>query len=313
MPGKDIVKNNQYAVLLMSGGQGTRLGYNGPKAFFPLEFLNNTTILELQASKVLEASKSLNATITMYLMTNTDSHNSIEEFVKEKNYFGLGKENVKLFMQENVPLIDEKGKILMSSKSDVIEVPNGNGGIYSSLKNTGMIEDIKNRGVKYTAICNIDNILAQLVDMSYIGYVYNTGALASCKTVVKTNPHEKVGAFCLKNEKPGVIEYSDISKEMAEATDENGDLLYGDSYFGYSIVTTKGLELFAETKMPYHKAVKKYNYINIDGEIVEPESPNAYKFEKFIFDSYAAVNEMPLLRVKREEEFAPVKNTSRSR
>jgi len=306
--GENIIKNNQYAVVTLAGGQGTRLEFEGPKALYPLEFMNGKTLIEMQAEQILEASKEIGGAISWYLMVNTENQDIIEQFMKEKEYFGLEKENIKLFPQGNIPLIDKNGKILMENKYTIIEVPDGNGGIYEAMKKHGVLEDIKLKNIKYVITCNIDNILAKLVDVRYIGFMEKNKALVSSKSVIKREPKERVGVFCIKDKKPSVVEYSDISEEMSEERNENGELVYGDSFIGYIILNTEILEIAAVKKLPYHKAVKKYTYINEEGELITPIEPNAYKFEKFIFDIFPYVDKLPIYRVKREEEFAPIKN-----
>ena len=141
-----------------------------------------------------------------------------------------------------------------------------------------------------------------------MGVAIDKGVTVACKSIVKANPHEKVGVFCKRNGKPGVIEYSEITDEMAEATDENGELLYGESHILCNLFSIDAVERMGQTPLPYHSAFKKAKYIDKDGNLVVPDSPNAYKFEAFLFDAFGEVDDMAILRVKREEEFAPVKN-----
>lgn len=306
--GTEIVKSNQYAVVSLAGGQGTRLEFDGPKALYQLQFLNGKTLIELQAEKILEAQNRIGGIINWYIMTNVENQDIIQDFIMQKNYFGLNQNNIKLFPQGNIPLIDKNGKILMENKYTIIEVPDGNGGIYEAMEKNGVTKDLKDKNIKYVLTCNIDNILANLADTVYIGFTEKNNALISSKSILKKNAKERVGAFCIKDNRPAIVEYSDISEEMAEQENVNGELVYGDSFIGYMMLNTEILDVVKTKKMPYHKAIKKYSYINDDGDIVVPTEPNAYKFEKFIFDIFPYVEKLPILRVKRDEEFAPIKN-----
>ena len=196
----------------------------------------------------------------------------------------------------------------MENKFTIIEVPDGNGGIYEAMEKNRITEELKSKNIKYILTCNIDNILAKLADTTYIGFMEKNNALISSKSVLKSNAKERVGSFCIKDGCPSVVEYSDISEEMRDATNEDGELIYGDSFYGYMMFDVKVLDIVRTKKLPYHKAVKKYSYINDDGDIINPMEPNAYKFEKFIFDVFPYVDKLPILRVRREEEFAPIKN-----
>ena len=167
---------------------------------------------------------------------------------------------------------------------------------------------MKQLGIEWVFIGGVDNCLVKMVDPVLMGLAIDKGVTVACKSIVKANPHEKVGVFCKRNGKPGVIEYSEITDEMAEATDENGELLYGESHILCNLFNIEAIERMGKTPLPYHSAFKKAKYIDKDGNLVVPTSPNAYKFEAFLFDAFGKVDDMAILRVKREEEFAPVKN-----
>ena len=168
---------------------------------------------------------------------------------------------------------------------------------------------MKQLGVEWVFIGGVDNCLVRMVDPVLMGLAIDKEVTVACKSVVKANPKEKVGVFCKKNGKPNVIEYSEITEEMAEATDENGELLYGESHILCNLFNVDAIERMGANPLPYHLAYKKAKYIDKDGNLVVPTSPNAYKFEAFLFDAFGEVDDMAVLRVKREEEFAPVKNS----
>ena len=167
---------------------------------------------------------------------------------------------------------------------------------------------MKKRGLEWLFIGGVDNCLVKMCDPIFMGLAIDKNYLAAGKSLVKSSPEEKVGVFCKRNGKPSVIEYTEISKEMAEARDENGELLYGEGHVLMNMFNIKALEELKHNKLPFHSAFKKAEYMNENGEIITPETPNAYKFESFIFDVFSSLDDMLIMRVKREEEFAPVKN-----
>ena len=171
---------------------------------------------------------------------------------------------------------------------------------------------MKELGVEWVFIGGVDNCLVKMVDPVLMGIAIDRNVTVACKSIVKANPNEKVGVFCKRNGKPSVIEYSEIKKEMAEAIDEDGELLYGESHILCNLFNIEAVERMGATPLPYHSAYKKAKFIDRDGNLVVPDSPNCYKFEAFLFDAFGEVDDMAILRVKREEEFAPVKNADDS-
>jgi len=210
---------------------------------------------------------------------------------------------------EGCDLFDTEGKILIGEDGLIKKAADGHGGIYESLVKNGMTEKMRQLGVEWVFIGGVDNCLVKMVDPVLMGIAIDKKVTVACKSIVKANPHEKVGVFCKRNGKPSVIEYSEITDEMAEAVDENGELLYGESHILCNLFNIEAIERMGANPLPYHSAYKKAKYIDKDGNLVVPTSPNAYKFEAFLFDAFGKVDDMAILRVKREEEFAPVKNS----
>ena len=167
---------------------------------------------------------------------------------------------------------------------------------------------MKNEGIEWVFVGGVDNVLVKMVDNTLIGLAESKNCLAAGKSLIKANAKEKVGVFCKRDGKPSVIEYSEISDELAELEDENGELVYSESHILCNMFNIKRLEMISKNKLPYHVAKKKANYMNEKGEIITAKEPNAYKFESFIFDAFTSLDSMVIMRVKREEEFAPVKN-----
>ena len=305
--GKKAIKSGKLAAVTMAGGQGTRLGHKGPKGTFDIGLDSHKSLFELLCDYLKSESKKYGVDIPWFIMTSRENNHDTVEFFKKNKYFGYEK-NIYFFIQGQLPMIDTEGKILIGEDGLIKEAADGHGGVYESLVKSGMVNKMKELGVEWVFIGGVDNCLVKMVDPVLMGIAIDKHVTAAGKSVVKANPHEKVGAFCKKNGRPSVVEYSEITDEMAEARDENGELLYGESHILCNLFNISAIERMGSQPLPYHSAFKKATYIDKDGNKVVPDSPNAFKFEAFLFDAFGEVDDMAILRVKREEEFAPVKN-----
>ncbi len=304
--GSSIIESGEYAVATMAGGQGTRLGYNGPKGTF--ELLPGKSLFEIFCDELKKANKKYDVTIPWYIMTSRENNDATVSFFKEKNYFSYPKESIKFFTQGELPMIDTNGKILLEEKWKIKQAADGNGGIFASMNKSGVLQDMKARGVKWLFIGSIDNAILKMVDNLFLGLTCSKQKLAASKTVAKLNPGERVGVFCKKNGKPSVIEYSELPEEMAQKRDASGELFYGEAHIMCNLFNIEILDRIGKEKLPYHIAFKKADYINEAGNLIKPTEPNAYKFESFIFDAFSLLDDILIMRATREEEFAPVKN-----
>ena len=307
--GKKAIKEGKLAAVTMAGGQGTRLGHNAPKGTYDIGLDSHKSLFELLSDNLKEEGKKYGVTVPWFIMTSKENNKTTQEFFEKHKYFGYQKnKNLFFFIQSELPMVDTEGKILIGEDGLIKQAADGHGGIYEALVKNGMTKKMKEMGVKWVFIGGVDNCLVKMVDPVLMGIAIDKSVTVACKSVVKANPKEKVGVFCKRNGKPNVIEYSEITDEMAEAIDENGELLYGESHILCNLFSVEAIERMGETPLPYHIAYKKASYLDKDGKLVVPDSPNAYKFEAFLFDAFGTVDEMAVLRVKREEEFAPVKN-----
>lgn len=306
--GKRRIEDGKYAVVTMAGGQGTRLGYIAPKGTFKIGGGVEKTLFEALSDTIKEARTKFNAQIPWYIMTSRENNNATEKFFEKNDFFGLPYEDVKFFKQGELPMLDTNGKLMLDETGLVKLAADGHGGVFESLVKNGYLDDMKARGIEWVFISGVDNVLAGLVDPIAVGLAIAEGTMATGKSVLKRSPSENVGVFCKKNGKPSVIEYTEITEEMANERDKNGELVYGESHILTNLFNIKALENIAQNKLPYHKAFKKAKYMDENGEIVKPEKPNAYKYESFIFDAFEKLDAMSILRVKREDEFAPLKN-----
>ena len=309
--GINVIKNNQFAVVTMSGGQGTRLGFNGPKGTFKIDVEPKSKYLfEIIVDTLKEANKKYNVIIPWYIMTSEENNDTIEKFMKENNYLGYDERYIKYFKQGELPLINEHGELLIDEEFNVKSASNGNGSIFESMRIKGILDDMESKGIKWVYIGSIDNILLKMVDVLLMGIAIDQKSLIATRSIFKNNARERIGSLCSYNGKIKVIEYSELPEEMVEAVDNDGELLYGESHVMCNLFNIEALKIVSTKRLPYHKAFKKYSYINSELKLVTPEEPNAYKFEYFIFDSFEYFDKIAILRGKREEDFAPVKNAT---
>lgn len=309
--GKKAISEGKLAAVTMAGGQGTRLGHNGPKGTYDIGLDSHKSLFELLSDNLKEEGDKHNIIIPWFIMTSRENNGATVEFFKQNDFFGYEKDKTIFFFEQGeLPMVDTEGKILIGEDGLVKQAADGHGGIFQALVKNKMTDKMKELGIEWVFVGGVDNCLVKMVDPVLMGVAIEKNVSAAGKSIVKANPQEKVGVFCKKNGRPYVIEYSEISEEMAEATDKNGELLYGESHILCNLFKTSSIERMGETPLPYHSAFKKATYIDKDGNKVVPTSPNAYKFEAFLFDAFGELDDMAILRVKREEEFAPVKNAT---
>lgn len=307
--GEEIIKNGEYAVVTMAGGQGTRLGHDGPKGTFLLNVKPKPKFLfEILADGIKRANKKYGITLNWYIMTSTENNDRTQEFFKEHEYFGYPKDKIRFFKQGNLPLISENGKLLVDEEFNIKYAADGNGCIYKAMRKNGIIDDMKEKGIKWVFIGSVDNALLNMVDPVLLGLTICQNNMIGSKSVVKRSPEEPVGVFCKKNNKPAVIEYTELPTEMAKEVDEEGELLFGESHIMCNLYNIDALDIISKNTLPYHSAHKKAAYMDENGNMIKVKKPNAYKYEAFIFDGFVFFDNISILRGRREEDFAPVKN-----
>lgn len=307
--GVEAIRKGKYAVVTMAGGQGTRLGFNGPKGIYKLDIgENGKYIFEILADTLKRGAKEIGYECNWYIMTSIENDDATKKFFEQHDFWGINKDKVKFFTQSTLPLIDKEGKLLVGKDFKIREASDGNGGVYKALKASGMLEDMKNNGIEWVLICGVDNIMAKMADPLYVGMAIDKNVPIASKSIPKAYPEERVGVFCKRDGKPSIIEYIELSEEMRYESDGDGNLLYGDANIVNHLLRVDAIEEIASKQLDYHLAVKKNAYINEELEEITPEEPNSYKFEAFIFDGFKFLEDMAVLRVKREEEFSPIKN-----
>lgn len=307
--GEDVVKSGHFAIGIMAGGQGTRLGHNGPKGTFKLELNGKTkSLFEIIVDKLRNAYEKYSVYLNCYIMTSPENNKETVAFFEKNNYFNYPKEYIKFFMQEDLPLLNKEGKLILGEDGLIKLASEGNGGIFYSMAKKGIIDDMKSKKIKWIFIGSVDNLLVKYVDTLLLGLAIKQNVNIATRTVIKNSPNERVGVLCKKNGRVKVIEYTEVPKEMMVATDEAGEFLYGESHIMCNLFSLEAIEKASTKELKYHVAVKKIKYIDENGKLVNPTEPNCYKFEKFVFDSFGLFDEIAILRGKREEDFAPIKN-----
>ena len=306
--GKNIIKNNKFAVITMAGGQGTRLGFNGPKGAFEFDPVNHKSIFEVLCEKFKKAYEDYGVYVKWYIMTSAENNDETVAFFEKNNYFGYPKEKIKFFVQGKKPMLTPNGNLIVNEEKRLKLASDGHGGIFRILAQDKIVDEMEEEGIEWIYMGGVDNVLAKLIDPLFIGVAKDNNVLAAGKSVIKNCPEEKVGVFVKKNGRPSVVEYIEISKEMSEEVNENGELKYGEGHILCNLFNIKIIDEVSKEKLPYHSQFKKCNYIDKEGTIVKVDKPNAYKFENFLFDVFEQLEDMVVLRVKREEEFAPIKN-----
>ena len=306
--GEEIIKAGKLAVITMAGGQGTRLGHNGPKGTFDLGLESHKSIFEIHCDTLKRAYEAYNVVIPWYIMTSDENNEATKQFFEENAYFGYPKNAFTFFKQGRLPMLDEAGKILLTEDGKIKQAADGHGGIFEAIRKNGIIYDMKARNIEWVFSSGVDNVLVKMVDPIFIGATVKKEAKAAGTSVAKARPEEKVGIYCKRDGKTSLVEYTEISKEMSEMRNEQGELIFAEANTLCNLFHIDVIEEISKNKLPYHSAHKKATYMNTQGEIVKGETPNAYKFEAFMFDAFETLDNMVILRVKREEEFAPVKN-----
>ena len=309
--GEKIIKSNKYAVATMAGGQGTRLGHSGPKGTFKMN-LNGAekSLFEVIVDTLKTANNKYSVVIPWYIMTSDENNNETVNFLENNNYFGYPKDYIYIFKQSKLPLLDKEGKLLIGEDGLIKEASNGNGGIFKSMLDKNAINDMEKRGIEWIFIGSIDNVLLKYVDIMLLGLTSKQKNLIGTRSVLKISPEERVGVLCKQDGKVGVIEYTELPENIAKMKNLSGELAFGESHIMCNLFNIEAIKRCSKNEMQYHVAFKKSNYLDENGKLVNPKEPNAYKFEQFIFDSFKVFDSISILRGKREEDFAPVKNMS---
>ena len=307
--GVETIKAGKVAACLLAGGMGTRLGSDNPKGMYDIGLTKHVYIFQRIIENLLDTVKQAGGTyLRLFIMTSEKNNDATINFLKEHNYFGYPEEKVTFFKQDMAPASDYEGKVYMEGKNRISTSPNGNAGWYSSMLKAGLRDLILKEGIEWIDIFAVDNVLQRIADPCFVGATVNAAVDCGAKVVRKNAPDEKVGVMCLEDGKPSIVEYYELSQEMMDAKDENGDPAYNYGVILNYLFNEKALNEIAKKTLPLHVVEKKIPYIDENANLVKPEKPNGCKFEQLVLDMIHELDSCLPYEVVREYEFAPIKN-----
>ncbi len=306
--GIEAMKQCKVAAVLLAGGQGTRLGFDKAKGMYNIGVTKDLYIFEQLIRNLQNVVAEVGADIPLYIMTSDKNDKDTREFFAEHDYFGYNKDFVKFFVQEMVPAVDFDGNVLIEAEDSLAMSPNGNGGWFKSMVKAGLDKDMKEKGVEWLDVFAVDNVLQRIADPVFVGATLQSGCVSGAMVVRKNDPYERVGALCLEDGHPSIVEYYELTPEMAEAKNESGSLLYGFGVILNYLFKLDTLLDIEKQQMPLHIVEKKVPYVDENGVFVKPETPNAYKFETLILDMIFMMENCLSFEIEREKGFAPIKN-----
>ncbi|XP_066149182.1 UDP-N-acetylhexosamine pyrophosphorylase-like [Euwallacea fornicatus] len=321
--GLEEISNNKVAVIVLAGGQGTRLGMPYPKGICPTGIPSGKTLFQLQAERIqcledlakLKTGKS--GTIYWYLMTSEATHMLTEKFLIQNRHFGLNKDQVTLFKQTQIPCFDMTGRIILEEKDEVATSPDGNGGLFKALQEQGMLEDLQKKGIKYVHVHSVDNILVKVADPVFIGKCVKDNVDCGLKVIKKTDPTEPLGVVVLAMDKIDVVEYTELPPTTAALLSHSRENLVFNAgnicnHF-FTVDFLKDISSKYEFDLRLHMSKKIVTQIGPDGDKILPPVPNCIKIEKFVFDVITYAKNFLVWQVERTSEFSPVKNSDVSK
>lgn len=311
--GEEALKAGRVACFTVAGGQGTRLGYDGPKGTFPVTPVKEKSLFQVFAEKVLAGSRLYGKPLHWFIMTSQINHEQTLAHFDENDYFGLSRDQVHFFSQGLMPAVTPEGKIILAKKNRIAMSPDGHGGSLRALVRSGSIDKMREVGADLISYFQVDNPLHNFLAPELIGFHVLGNSELSSKMIPKAYAKEKVGHFCVQNGRHVVIEYSDLPDELAEATNENGELKYRAGsvalhVFDREFVQKVGDANNEDSRLPFHRANKKIPFVDDSGTAHKPSEPNGYKFEMFVFDSLPFAQNPVIIEGRREDDFSPVKN-----
>ncbi len=306
--GLEAIRAGKVGAVMLAGGMGTRLGSDKPKGMYNIGVTHPVYIFQRQIENLLDVVKEAGVTVPLFIMTSDKNDGDTRSFLKEHNYFGYDPAYITFFIQELAPATDYDGKIFLEEKDKVSTSPNGNGGWYSSMYRTGVLERVRELGVEWLNTYAVDNVLQRMADPVFVGATIEAGVSVGAKVVKKAALDEKVGVMCLEDGRPSIVEYYDLTQEMMDAKDDQGDPAYNFGVILNYLFKVSELERIRSMQMPLHVVEKKIPHLDEAGNAIHPESPNGFKYETLVLDMIHLSDSCLPFEVVREKEFAPIKN-----
>jgi len=308
--GEEILRQGKVAAFTVAGGQGTRLGIDGPKGAVPVTPVRGKSLFGFFAEGIAAARERYEADLGWSILTSPANHHQTVEFFKEHNFFGLPPAAVTFFSQALLPTFDTRGKALLAEKYSLSLAPDGHGGSLKALVRSGTLDSLRQRGVDFVSYFHVDNPLVRPFDPLFLGLHDLEGAEMSVKVVSKADDLERVGNVCIADGKTHAVEYPDFPEELARRTHPDGRRAFDAGSIGIHVLSLEFIaRIVAESfELPYHRADKAIPFLDDDGHRQRPTKPNGVKLETFVFDALPLARHTVVLEVERAEEFAPVKN-----
>ncbi|WP_026526026.1 UTP--glucose-1-phosphate uridylyltransferase [Butyrivibrio sp. VCD2006] len=306
--GVEAIKQGKVAACLLAGGMGTRLGSDDPKGMYNIGLTKEVFIFQRIIENLMDVVNATGTWIHLFIMTSEKNHEKTVNFLTEKNFFGYKADKVTFFKQDMAPASDYEGKVYMEEKGRISTSPNGNAGWFSSMIKAGLDKTLHAEGIEWVNIFAVDNVLQRIADPCFVGATIAQKAEVGAKVVKKNAPDEGVGVMCLEDGRPSIVEYYELTQEMMDAKDEAGEPAYNYGVILNYLFNVPALERIAKNDLPLHVVEKKIPYINENGELVKPETPNGCKFEQLVLDMIHELDSCVPYEVVREYEFAPIKN-----
>ena len=309
--GRELLDAGKIGAFLVAGGQGTRLGYDGPKGEFPVTPVREKPLFQVFAEQLLAASRRHGRSIPWYVMTSEINDAPTRAFFETHKFFGYPRGDVIFFAQGMMPAFGTDGRMLLGAKDSLALSPDGHGGSLRALARSGALADMRRRGVEHLSYFQVDNPIVRIIDPLFLGLHDLYASEMSSKTIPKAGPKEKVGNFCVGDGKLMVIEYSDLPDALAERRDDEGNLLFNAGSIAIHVLSVAFVERLnarGKLELPWHRAEKKVPFVDEQGREVKPDQPNAVKLEQFVFDAIPLAQNAIVYETDRAEEFSPVKN-----
>lgn len=305
--GLEAIRSGKVGAVLLAGGMGTRLGSDNPKGMYNVGITHELYIFECLVNNLLDVVHQADTWIHLFVMTSDKNNEATISFMEEHAYFGYNPKYVHFFKQEMAAATDYNGKIYLEEKGKLSTSPNGNGGWFISLEKAGLLDLVHNQGIEWINVFAVDNVLQRIADPCFVGATIDKNCVVGSKVVRKVAPDEKVGAMCLEDGKPSIVEYYDMTEELMNAKNEKGEPAYNFGVILNYLFYVPDLEKMMAS-LPLHIVEKKIPYLDENGRLVKPESPNGYKYESLVLDMIHQLDSCLPYEVVREREFAPIKN-----
>lgn len=308
--GETALRSGKVGVLLVAGGQGSRLGFDGPKGIFKIGPVSNATLFEIHARKILALEHRYRTRVPFYVMTSDANDADTRAFFAEHAFFGLTPQRVTFFKQGMWPAMDADGRLILERPGHLFMGPDGHGGILSALKTSGAMDDMARHGLETLFYFQVDNPLVEVADPVFIGLHRRNKADVSVKVCAKRDPEEGLGVVVKRGAKCAIVEYTELSREQKHERGPDGKLKFRYGSVAIHVFSLAFLRKEVTAGLPIHIAHKKVPFCDEQGQPVKPATPNAFKFERFIFDVLPDADTVLNVAFKREDEFSPVKNAT---